>query len=182
MTGHEIWVRLQDIFESRGAVGVVNLRREFFRTFAEDGANMEEHIRKLRGLWQELSACGQSISDSDFAKTLLTSLPYSWLIFIAAVNAGGMAVSFNVLISRILDEDWARQAGIAWQTVLSQIKNCVPQRANVTTVAGKDTLLQTWAKGAAKKARLPSGLNLRIQILLSKPKSQTLHSQLMKLC
>ena len=69
MTGHEIWTRLQDIFEPRGAVGVINLRREFFRTFAEDGANMEEHVRKLRGLRQELNACGQPISDSDFANT-----------------------------------------------------------------------------------------------------------------
>ena len=47
MTGHEIWTRLQDIFESRGAVGIVNLCREFFRTFAEDDTNIEGHVCKL---------------------------------------------------------------------------------------------------------------------------------------
>jgi gag-polypeptide of LTR copia-type len=50
MTAPNIWTRLQGIFESRAAVGIVNIRREFFRTFAEDGTNMEEHVRKLRGL------------------------------------------------------------------------------------------------------------------------------------
>ena len=118
MTGHEIWTRLQDIFGSRGAVGVVNLRREFFRTFAEEGASMEEHVRKLRGLQQELSAQGQSITDPDFVNTLLTSLPDSWSTFITAVNAGEVIISSNTLISRILDEDQARQAGAARQTAL----------------------------------------------------------------
>jgi gag-polypeptide of LTR copia-type len=52
----DIWTRLQGIFESRAAVGIVNIRREFVRTFAEDGTNMEEHVRKLRGLHQQLNA------------------------------------------------------------------------------------------------------------------------------
>ena len=63
MTAPDIWTRLQGIFKSRAAIGVVNIRREFFRTFAEDGTNMEEHVCKLRGLHQQLNARGQEISD-----------------------------------------------------------------------------------------------------------------------
>ena len=53
-TTPELWTRLQGIFQSKAAVGIVNLCWEFFRTFAKDGANMEEHVRKLRGLHQQL--------------------------------------------------------------------------------------------------------------------------------
>ena len=107
MGSHAIWTRLQKIFESKGAVGIVNLHRNFFHTFAEDGTNMEEHICKLRGLGQELSARGQLITDGNFSNTLLTSLPDSWSPFITTVNAGGVAILSDVLIARILDEDWA---------------------------------------------------------------------------
>ena len=65
MTAREIWMRLQGIFESKAAVGIVNIRREFFRTFAKDGANIEEHVRKLRGLYLQLNARGQMVSDDD---------------------------------------------------------------------------------------------------------------------
>jgi gag-polypeptide of LTR copia-type len=78
MTSYAIWTRLQGIFESKGVVGIVNLCQDLFRTFPEDGANMEEHVRKLHGLQQELNARGQLVTNADFTNTLLTSLPDSW--------------------------------------------------------------------------------------------------------
>ena len=47
MGSHAIWTRLQEIFESKGAVGIINLCCDFFHTFAKDGTNMEKHIHKL---------------------------------------------------------------------------------------------------------------------------------------
>ena len=53
-TSHELWLTLAITFESKGPVGIVNTHRELFTTFAEEGANMEEHIRKLHGLQRTL--------------------------------------------------------------------------------------------------------------------------------
>ena len=47
MTALELWTRLQGIFKLKATVGVINIWREFFQMFAEDGANMEEHVWKL---------------------------------------------------------------------------------------------------------------------------------------
>ena len=80
--------------------------------FTEDGANMEEHVRKLCGLYQQLSTRGQLISDEDFANTLLTSLPDTWSAFITAINASGALITSEILIAWILDED--RVNGVAW--------------------------------------------------------------------
>src|SRR6266481_8926252 len=87
-TSKGIWDALTTIFEASGPIGIINMRCQFFRTFAQEGENMEEHIQKLRGLQQTLHAMGELISDRDFSNTLLMSLPKSWSTFITAVNAG----------------------------------------------------------------------------------------------
>jgi hypothetical protein len=53
-TAFTVWQALSNIFEAKGLIGIINKRREFFRMFAEEGADMELHIRKLRMLQQEL--------------------------------------------------------------------------------------------------------------------------------
>ena len=92
------------IFEASGLIGIINTRREFFRTFAQEGENMEEHIRKLRSLQQTLHAMGELISDQDFSNTLLTSLLKTWSTFIMAANAGLPTLTSDTLIARILEE------------------------------------------------------------------------------
>ena len=105
MTAREIWTRLQGIFESKAAVGIVNIRHEFFRTFAKDSTNIEEHVRKLRGLYLQLNARGQMVSGDNLSNTLLTSLLDLWSTFITTVNASGITLLSENLIPRILDED-----------------------------------------------------------------------------
>ena len=104
MTAFAVWTSLQAIFESKGTVGIVNLQQDFFWMFTKDGANMEEHVQKLRGIQQELNMQGHYISDTEFMNTLLMSFPDSWLAFITAVNASGIGPSVDVLIARVLDE------------------------------------------------------------------------------
>src|SRR6266481_563568 len=106
-----VWDALTKIFEASGLIGIINTRCKFFQTFAQEGENMEEHIRKLRGLQQMLHAMGELISDQDFSNTLLMSLPKSWSTFIMAVNAGLPTLTSDTLIARVLEEYKSRQAG-----------------------------------------------------------------------
>ena len=62
---------------------------------------------KLCGIQQELNAWGNYISDTEFANTLLMSLPDSWSAFITAVNASGIGPLAAVLIVQVLNEDCA---------------------------------------------------------------------------
>ena len=54
---------------------------------------MEKHVRKLCGLYQQLNARGQLVTDEDLANTLLTSLPETWFSFITTINATGMLIT-----------------------------------------------------------------------------------------
>ena len=53
-TASELWTGLQRIFQCKAAIGTIHLRREFFRMFAKDGANMEEHIRNFRDIYNSM--------------------------------------------------------------------------------------------------------------------------------
>src|SRR5882724_5503085 len=46
-TSKKVWDTFVTIFEASGPIGIINTRCEFFRTFAQEHKNMEEHIRKL---------------------------------------------------------------------------------------------------------------------------------------
>ena len=100
-----VWLALLTIFEARGPLGIINVCRDFFRTFVAEGGNMEEHIWKLHSLQKQLHALGNLIKDRDFCNVLLTSLPGSWSTFLTAINASLRTLSSDILITWVLEED-----------------------------------------------------------------------------
>ena len=72
--------------------------------FAQEGKNMEDHIRKLCSLQQLLHMMGELILDQDFSNTLLTSLPKLWSMFIMVVNASLPMLTSDALIVWIMEE------------------------------------------------------------------------------
>ena len=73
-TASELWTGLQRISQSKVAIGMIHLCQIFFQMFVKDGANMEEHIQKLQGIYLQLNARGHVITDDDLANTILTLL------------------------------------------------------------------------------------------------------------
>ena len=100
------WENLQNTFEPRGPIAKILLRRKLFRAQCEEGGNVEEHIRTMRGYQQEYNILSptSTLSEEDFSITLLTSLPDSWNNFIAAIDSTALADSQR-LIACILEED-----------------------------------------------------------------------------
>ena len=110
----EAWDTLRDTFQPAGPIGIVTARRKLFRAQCPDAGDVEEHLRQMRTYRSELHALGQELSDSDFAMTMLTSLPDSWDAFIRAIDptdllppARGQPAKLTSakLIARILQED-----------------------------------------------------------------------------
>ena len=144
---------------------------------------MEEYIRKLRGPYQQLNARGQLVTDEDLANTLLTSLPETWSLFITTLNATGMLITSEILIARILNEDWSRRAGTAWQTALKA--QGAGKKSNGGQSGSTKGKCQNWGKRdimrrtagkrvVAKKARHQLGSNWKMPIPLSNLKKLNL--------
>ena len=71
------WDALANVFNTQGALAKVLARRRFLRYQIEEEASMEEEIRKIRQLREELALLNSKIEDDEFAITLLTALPLS---------------------------------------------------------------------------------------------------------
>ena len=163
MTAFAVWTGQQAIFESKGTVGIVNLQWDFFWTFAEDGANMEEHVQKLHGIQQESNVQGYYISNTEFVNTLLTSLPDSWLAFITVVNVSGIGPLADVLIARVLNEDCAQKVGSAQQVAFKAQQCHKPKKDDSGATKGKcqncskkgHYVKDCWAKGGGQEGQAP---------------------------
>ncbi len=114
VTAKEAWDTLAETFQPTGPIGIVSVRRKLFRAQCPDAGDIEEHLRQLRTYRSELHALGQQLSDSDFAMTILTSLPDSWDAFIRAIDPTDLVpakagesprLTSAKLIARILQED-----------------------------------------------------------------------------
>ena len=120
-------------------------------------------MQKLRGIQQELNTRGHYISDTEFANTLLTSLPDSWSAFITVVNASGIGPSADVLIVQVLDEDCARKVGSARQTALKAQQRHKPKKDDSGATKGKcrncskkgHYIKDCWAKGGGQEGQAP---------------------------
>ena len=113
---------------------------------------------------QQLNVRGKLISDEDFTNTLLTSLPDTWSPFITTINASGVAISSEVLIARILDEDCTQQTSMAWQTALKANTPGKKPKGGPGDTKGKCRNCgkkgcyekDCWAKGGSKENQAPA--------------------------
>jgi Zinc knuckle len=79
-------------------------------------------------------------------------------LFITTINAGGMTIVSEVLRARILDEDWSRKAGTAWQTVLKAREDQSGATKGKCHNCGKKGhyIKDCWAKGGGKEGQAPA--------------------------
>ncbi|KAJ3553828.1 hypothetical protein NM688_g3412 [Phlebia brevispora] len=115
-TAAEAWNELAAVFASQGPLAKVTARRKFMRYSIEEGANMEDEIRSLRTLAEEMMMLGQSLSDEEFTLTLLTALPSSWDAFVSSI---GTTPTSGELIGRLIQEAGRRKDQTTPETSLA---------------------------------------------------------------
>ncbi|KAJ3551630.1 hypothetical protein NM688_g4592 [Phlebia brevispora] len=110
------WLALEKVFVARRPMAKVTARRKFLRYQIEEGADMDEEVRKMRKLGEDLIMMEADVSDEDFALTLLTALPSSWDPFVSSVGA---FTDSSDLIGRILIEEARRKDRTVTETSLA---------------------------------------------------------------
>lgn len=117
-TSKEAFDALSNVFNNEGAVSLIVLRRKFLRYTIPEGADLEEEIRKIKGLWQEINLIQKpKITDNELASVILTALPSSWDPLIASVSLDATLTSASI-IGRILQEDGRRKERTSTETAL----------------------------------------------------------------
>ena len=108
-TSKEAWDILANTYQPKGAIAIVLLRRKLMRAQCQEGGDIEEHIRKLTGLRQQLASLNSPLTEEEYCITILTSLPDSWNTFIQGVDTTSLDNSAK-LIARILEQDRQKTA------------------------------------------------------------------------
>ena len=83
-TACKVWTSLEAVHESKGHKYAITIMCALFRTCAEEGDDLIEHLNKLKEMWEKLNILNNDhfkVLDMQF-KTIITSfLPQSWDIF-----------------------------------------------------------------------------------------------------
>ena len=83
----EVWETLQKNFQATSVSSKIFIKKEFYSTKLGDNDDVDEHIHKLRCLYQDLRIAGFILPESEFTSVILMSLPSSWDTFVASINA-----------------------------------------------------------------------------------------------
>lgn len=83
-TAHDMWNTLEALHETKGHQTIIGIIRNLFRTVAEEGTNIGEHLNALKSYWERLNMIDEDdfkISDKFFKVVISSSLPPSWDMF-----------------------------------------------------------------------------------------------------
>lgn len=107
-TASEMWSNLKMVKESSSGLGKLTARRKLYRTFAEEGTDIAEHLTKMRQILEELNTMGVKIEDQDFLDILMSSLPESWdaftMPYMTANTSGVKKITSQEFIAIVYEE------------------------------------------------------------------------------
>ena len=82
-----LWKKLSDQFQKKTWVNRLALRRKLHTLQLVDAESVQDHIRAMTELFNELTPVGDVISEEDCVVYLLASLPESFSALVTALEA-----------------------------------------------------------------------------------------------
>lgn len=100
-----VWKKLSDQFQKKSWPNKLTLRRRLYSLRLKEGDSMQEHIRTVTELFEELAVVGDPVSEEDRAVHLLASLPGSYDMLVTALEANSDVPKMEVVTERLLHEE-----------------------------------------------------------------------------
>jgi hypothetical protein len=100
-----VWNKLSSQFQKKSWANKLELRKKLYSLRLKEGDSVQEHIRKMTVLFEELAVVGDAISEEDRVVHLLASLPESFNMLVTALEANSTVPDLEVVIDRLLHEE-----------------------------------------------------------------------------
>jgi len=97
-----VWKKLRDQFQKKTWVNRLVLHRKLHTLQLEDGQSVQDHIRAMTEMFNELTAAGDVISEEDCVVYLLASLPVSFGALVTALEANENVPKMEIVTERLL--------------------------------------------------------------------------------
>ena len=101
----EVWKKLRSQFQKKTWANKLVLRRKLHSLRLKQGEPVQEHIKKMTEIFNELDAIGTKTEEEDRVVQLLASLPESYDTLVTALEANENVPSMEVVIDRLLYEE-----------------------------------------------------------------------------
>ncbi|GBM95567.1 hypothetical protein AVEN_171070-1, partial [Araneus ventricosus] len=108
-TSHELWTKLQNIYESKGPARKATLLKQLLFTKMSDSKNMNEHINEYFMLVDKLKEMEIEIANDLLTILLLYSIPESYENFRIAIESRDQLPSPKTLKIKLIEEANARK-------------------------------------------------------------------------
>ena len=100
-----VWKILADQFQRKTWANKVELKQKLFSLRLAEGGSVQEHIKFMSEIYDELSAIGENVSEEDRVVYLLVSLPESYSTLVTALEASAEVPSLAVVREWLLHEE-----------------------------------------------------------------------------
>ena len=96
-----VWRKLSDQFQKKTWANKLQLRRKLHFCSIKDSDSVQEHIKLMTEIFNELSMIGDQITEEDFVVYLLASLPDSYNTLVTALEANPDVPQMEVVTERL---------------------------------------------------------------------------------
>ena len=101
-----VWQKLADQFQKNMWANKLELRHKLYSLWLKDGDSVQEHIKAMSEIFNELSVIGDPVSEEDRVVHLLASLPDPYNMLVTALEANADVPKMEVVTERLLHEEW----------------------------------------------------------------------------
>ena len=101
-----VWRKLEVQFQRRTWSNKLQLRRKLYGLKLKEGGSVNEHIKTMSEIFEELAVIGDAISEEDRVVHLLASLPDSYNVLVTALEAQSENMpSWSLVTERLLHQE-----------------------------------------------------------------------------
>ena len=100
-----VWEKLSTQFQKKTWANKLALRRRLHSLQLKEGQSVQEHVKALTEIFNELSVIGDNIEDEHSVIYLLASLPESYEMLVTALEANTEVPNMETVIERLLHEE-----------------------------------------------------------------------------
>jgi len=100
-----VWKALADQFQHKTWANKLELKRKLFSMRLAEGGSVQDHIKAMTEVCDELSVIGEPVKEEDRVVYLLASLPECYNVLVTALEANAEVPTLAVVTERLLHEE-----------------------------------------------------------------------------
>ena len=101
----EVWRKLCDQFQAKTWANKLSLRRKLFGLRLSENQPVQDHIKSMVEIFDELAIIGYPVEEEDRVVQILTSLPESYNMLVTALEASPEVPKLEIVTERLLNEE-----------------------------------------------------------------------------